>query len=57
MNAPDRYTVRNMVNTLADMLLDQGVSRKHILEHIEEYAYPTKAEMEYFDLNWLKEQT
>ena len=54
MTAPDRYTVRTMVNTLADMLLDQGVSRKRILEYVEEYAYPSDEEMEYFDLTWLR---
>ena len=57
MSAPDRYTVRNMVNTLADLLLDEGVSRKRILEYIEEYAYPSEEDMKYFDLRWLKEET
>ena len=57
MSAPDRHTVRNMVNTLADLLLDEGVSRKRILEYIDEYAYPSEEDMKYFDLMWLKEET
>ena len=57
MSAPDRYTVRNMVNTLDDLLLDEGVSRKRILEYINEYAYPSEEDMKYFDLMWLKEET
>ena len=49
MMAPDRYTIRRVVNDLVDKLIDEGVEKKDILEMLDLYD----SDLEYFDLEWL----
>lgn len=49
MMAPDRYTIRRVVNDLVDMLINEGVDKKDIVEQLDLY----ESDMEYFDIEWL----
>lgn len=51
--APDRYTVRRIINDLIDRLIDEGVSKQDIIEMIDEDDYYSNSDKEYFDINWL----
>lgn len=53
MNAPDRYTARRVANDLVDMLIDECVSKKAILETLNEIGL-SDWEFDYFDLDWLR---
>ena len=48
--APNRYTIRSVVNDLIDRLIDECVSREDIREILEE---TTDADREYLDIEWL----
>lgn len=47
----DYATIRQTVNQLVDMLLDEGVSAEDILERLDLGEYG----LAYFDLNWLND--
>lgn len=53
MMNPDRYTVRRIVNDLIDLLIEEGVSKKSIIEKIDEDDFYSDADREYFDIGWL----
>lgn len=51
MYTPEHYIVVTRINKLVNMLLDEGVDRKDILDALDLYH----EEAEYFDLTWLQE--
>ena len=51
--APDRYTVRRIINDMIDRLIYEGVSKQDIIEMIDEDDYYSDSDKEYFDINWL----
>ena len=55
MDSIDRYTARNVANTLVDMLIDECVSKKTIIQRLKEDVDLSDEEIEYFDLKWLED--
>ena len=48
----DRYIARTVVNDLIDRLIDECVSKKEIVEILDESL--TEEGKEYFDVKWLE---
>ena len=48
----NRYIARGVVNDLIDRLIDEGVSKKEIVEILDEFL--TEEGKEYFDVKWLE---